>query len=376
FFYAYGFGKLCNGFLADHASARRFIPLGLLLSAVVNLLFGLQSVALVSMVLWGLNGWFQGFLAPSCIVSLTQWFSSRERGTCYGIWNASHSIGEGITFAFTSSLVAWTMWRSAFLAPAALCAGAAAVLLSTLRDRPESEGLPSVEKWRDTRSSPQRAAAPEDVPLQERLRFQTRLLLMPAVWICGLASACMYVTRYAVNSWGMLYLQEEHGFALETAGLLIAINTGFGLFGSFCYGYLSDRFFASRRPPVTLLFGILECASLGLIFFSPQGSVLLLGVGYALYGFTLSGLLAVLGGLFAVDMEPRAAGAAMGVVGVFSYLGAAAQELLSGVLVERGTTMVDGVRHYDFSAPVALWVGASVASLVLAATLWRVKTSA
>lgn len=376
FFYAYGFGKLCNGFLADHANARRFIPLGLFLSAVTNLLFGVQSAAVLAMVLWGLNGWFQGFLAPSCIVSLTQWFSSRERGTCYGIWNASHSIGEGITFAFTSSLVAWTVWRSAFLAPAALCAGAAAVLLSTLRDRPASCGLPSVEQWQRPGSPTADEASTTNTSLRQRLHFQTRLLVMPAVWVCGLSSACMYVTRYAVNSWGMLYLQEEHGFSLETAGLLIAVNTGFGLFGSFCYGYLSDRFFASRRPPVTLLFGVVECASLALIFFSPQGNVLMLGLGYALYGFTLSGLLAVLGGLFAVDMEPRAAGAAMGIVGVFSYLGAAAQELLSGILVERGTTVVDGVRHYDFSAPVALWVGASVVSLGLAATLWKVKTSA
>ena len=32
------------------------------------------------------------------------------------------------------------------------------------------------------------------------------------MWVLGLASACMYVSRYAINSWGMLYLQENRGY--------------------------------------------------------------------------------------------------------------------------------------------------------------------
>ena len=93
-----------------------------------------------------------------------------------------------------------------------------------------------------------------------------------------------------------------------------------------------------------------------------------------LYGFTLSGILAVLGGLFAVDIaDKRATGAAMGIIGVFSYLGAGIQDIVSGMLIERGTTVVDGVKHYDFGTPVVFWIGASVLSAVLAATLWKVK---
>lgn len=396
FFWAYGFGKLFNGFLADHTNVRRFIPLGLGISAIVNLFFGFNDAALVAVVLWGLNGWFQGFLAPASVVSLTHWFSARERGTAYGIWNTAHAIGEGITFAGTAVLVAATVWRTAFWAPSVLCLAGAFALYVGLRDRPETEGLPSVRKWQrslDVRKAareegateaealcaarhdedPEATAAPS-VKEPPKLRSQVRLLLMPAVWICGLASACMYVTRYAVNSWGVLYLQEEHGFSLEAAGALLAVNTIAGIFGSFAYGYISDRFFNARRPPVTLLFGALETLSLFLIFYGPTGNVWVLGAGYALYGFTLSGILAVLGGLFAVDMEPKAAGAAMGIVGLFSYVGAALQEVISGTLVEGGTTVVDGVRHYDFSQPVLFWIGASVLSLILATTLWKVKT--
>ncbi len=83
----------------------------------------------------------------------------------------------------------------------------------------------------------------------------------------------------------------------------------------------------------------------------------------------------------------RAAGAAMGFIGILSYLGSALQEWISGRLIQRGLTtetintinaqgqaVATTVKHYDFSAAISFWIGASVLSVILAATLWRVKT--
>ena len=97
---------------------------------------------------------------------------------------------------------------------------------------------------------------------------------------------------------------------------------------------------------------------------------------FILYGFTLSGLLASLGGLFAIDIAPKkAAGAVMGFIGIFSYLGAGMQDQVSGFLIENGTTIVDGIRVYDFSAAITFWIGGSVLSLILALLLWNAKVS-
>ena len=75
-----------------------------------------------------------------------------------------------------------------------------------------------------------------------------------------------------------------------------------------------------------------------------------------------------------MDIAPKkAAGAAMGFSGVFGYLGAAIQDQVSGHLIHQGTTIVDGVRHYDFSTPILFWVGASALSLIPAVSLWRVQ---
>jgi OPA family sugar phosphate sensor protein UhpC-like MFS transporter len=186
----------------------------------------------------------------------------------------------------------------------------------------------------------------------------------------------MYVTRYGVKSWGVLYLQEERGYSLPSASASIAMNALSGFFGSVAYGFVSDLLFKGRRPPATLLFGVVEVLSLLVLFYGPHNGYVLTGALFV-YGFTLSGILAVLGGLMAVDVSSKkAAGMAMGFIGFISYIGAAIQEQLSGVLIQAHTvTLADGTKHIDdFSTPIAVWIGGSVLSAIVAATLWRVKS--
>ena len=89
----------------------------------------------------------------------------------------------------------------------------------------------------------------------------------------------------------------------------------------------------------------------------------------------LNGLVTSLGGLFAVDIAPKkVAGAAMGFIGVFSYLGAAVQENISGALIESGMQVAGDARTYDFGPAITFWIASSsVVSMLLAATLWRVR---
>lgn len=52
----------------------------------------------------------------------------------------------------------------------------------------------------------------------------------------------------------------------------------------------------------------------------------------------------------AVDIAPRnASGAALGIVGIASYIGAGIQDIMSGVLIEGHKSIVDGKEIYDFS---------------------------
>lgn len=364
----YAVGKLANGFLADRANIRRFMSTGLLLSALVNLALGWMEIFWVFVALWAANGWFQSTGSAPSVVALSQWFSNRERGTRYGIWSVSHSIGEGITFVGTGALVAALGWRWGFWGPGIAGVAVALLLYRTLADRPQTYGLPSVADYRQDYSAGRTSGEAVGVS-------QLAVLKTPAIWVLGLASACMYVARYGVNNWGPLYLQSAKGYDALGAGAVLGVYPVLAMVGAASSGLISDRVFGSRRNVPVLLYGLLEILALVALFLVPPGHAILDSVVMGVFGFALGGLLVFLGGLMAVDIaSKRAAGAAMGVVGMFSYAGAALQDTVSGVLIDAGTTAAaDGVSSTDFHSVAAFWIGASVLSLLLTLTLWNVK---
>jgi OPA family sugar phosphate sensor protein UhpC-like MFS transporter len=369
--YTYAFAKLVNGFLADHANIRVFFAFGVLVSALINVAMGFSTILWISVALWALNGWFQGFGAPSGVVSLAQWFGNRERGRFYGIWSTAHSMGEGLTFVFIGALVTWFGWRAGFLGPGLLCVVAAIAIYRLLSDRPRTMGLPTVADWRNDHYEGSKDSHQESAGSVVRQQFG--VLAIPAIWVLAVSSALMYVTRYAINSWGVLYLQEARGYSMVEAGGFLMASTLAGIVGCVAFGFISDKVFGARRPPANLLFAIIEILGLVLVFFGPRNHGWLM-LAFVLYGVGLNGLVTSLGGLFAVDIAPkRVAGAVLGVVGIMSYLGAALQENLSGHLIERGMTVIDGVRTYDFGPAIAFWIGTSALSMLLAASLWRVR---
>lgn len=371
-FYAYAVGKLVNGFLADHANMKVFLAFGVLMSAAMNIAMGFSTLLTISVALWALNGWFQGFGAPAGVVAMTHWFSNRERGRYYGIWSTAHAIGEGLTFLVVGGLVAALGWRFGFWGPGVICVFTALVIYLLMQDRPRTLGLPTVNDWRkDHWEHAGQAAATGG---RSVLATQLSILRIPTVWVLAMASASIYVTRYAINSWGVLYLQEARGFSLVSATSYLTLNTVAGIAGCIAFGFISDKWFGARRPPANLLFAIAEIAGLLLLFFGPPTPATFIAA-FVLYGVGLNGLVTSLGGLFAVDIAPkRVAGAAMGLIGIFSYLGAAIQENVTGHLIERGMQVTaEGVRTYDFSTVIWFWIGSSVLSMALAAVLWRVR---
>ena len=365
--YVYAIGKFVNGVLADRSNVARFMSCALLGSAVINLVFGSLSGATAFTILWGLNGWFQSIGSAPSVVSLCQWFSHKERGTRYGIWAGAHNIGEGITFLVTPFLISLGGWRMGFWGPGIACVVVASVLSFTLADRPQTYGLPDIATFNN--DHPPQAGTKESVR-----ELQWMVIKNPIVWALGISSAMMYVTRYAIHSWGPLYLSEAKGYSVTEAGALIGANTLLGLAGAAFSGFLSDRFFGSSRNVPTLLYGLLLTGSLCALYSIPPGNTKLDALALAAFEFAIGGLIVFLAGLTAVDLVPtKAAGTAKGLIGLFSYLGAATQDWVSGLVIESGKVEKAGEVVYQFDAVFAFWIGASVVSLLVALTVWNAK---
>ncbi|MGR5149277.1 MFS transporter [Photobacterium alginatilyticum] len=371
FFFTYAIGKFSNGCLSDYANIGRFMSFSLFLSGLTAVAMGMNSAAFFFVLIWGLNGWFQSVgSAPSC-VSLFQWFSPKQRGSRYSLWGGSRNIGEGITWILTASMVSYFGWRAGFIG-----AGIAAVIASLcmffiLRDRPQTYGLPDSATAFGEEPEIKKANDPK-----ETRRAQLFILKQPAVWLIALACAAMYTSRYAMSSWAVLYLQESKGYSLIDAGFAMSAYPIAGLAGAILSGIISDKIFNSNRHIPTLLYGIANIAGMCLLFFGPQ-SRMMDAVALSLVGYAIGGLVVFLAGLTACDLMPKnAVGAVKGFIGLFSYMAASAQELISSHLIkvtEVANEAGEMVKVYDFGTAQYFWLGAAVVSLFLALTVWNAK---
>ncbi|MEN8193839.1 MAG: MFS transporter, partial [Bacteroidota bacterium] len=277
---------------------------------------------------------------------------------------------EGLTFVLTSFIVGALGWQMGFIVPGMIAMGVAFILFLTLQDRPQTYGLPHVTDYTNDYT----AGKPSTKPTWE---LQKEILKSRVVWQIGLAAALLYTARYAIHSWGPFYFQEAKGFSMEEAGWLMGLNTMFGLLGAMSSGFVSDKVFKSKRNIPTAIYGSLLIAGLVIMFAAPPGHVWIDAVGLGLFEFALGGSLVFLAGLIAVDVfSKKATGAVKGVIGLFSYVGAATQDWVSGVLIDSGKTIENGIETYDFTYAFYFWIGAAVLSLIAALSVWNVKSKA
>nr|HPI73144.1 MFS transporter [bacterium] len=139
----YAVAKLINGPWCDRSNPRTFMAVGLLGAAVMNILFGFSSSFLFFAVFWLFNGYFQSMGSPVGPKTMANWFSSRERGRYYSLWNTCHNFGSFFILLIGGFIVDRWGWRTGFVLPGAIAAGVAGLVLWKMLDRPESVGLPS-----------------------------------------------------------------------------------------------------------------------------------------------------------------------------------------------------------------------------------------
>ncbi|MDF9826113.1 OPA family sugar phosphate sensor protein UhpC-like MFS transporter [Ereboglobus sp. PH5-10] len=362
-FFSYAAGKFINGFLADRVNVRYFMAGSLLVAVGVNFLLGFAIPFWALVILWGLNGWFQSAGGPCSVIALNNWFSSKQRGTVYGFWSASHNIGEAATYILAAVVVGALGWQYGFWSAA--CMGAFGVVFIFIFLKPSPPEKESV--------SPGQAEAPKAEKGSVK-KLQIEVIKNPIIWLLALASGVMYICRYAVNSWGIYYFAAEKSYTLVEAGSLVSVSAVCGTVGTIFSGWISDRFFNAKRLPLAWMASLANLIAIALFMFAPHSTVIDI-VSMVLFGVSIGVLISFMGGLIAMDLAPKGAvGAAVGIIGLGNYIGAGMQEILSGYLIESNKTIVDGQTIYDFSHIRIFWVAAALVSLSLISVIWK-KTS-
>lgn len=160
--------------------------------------------------------------------------------------------------------------------------------------------------------------------------------------------------------------QAERGYNTLEASSIISVSSICGIVGTVVSGFVSDWFFKGSRNVPSVIFGLMNVLGVGLFLFGPSSHFCMIA-SMVVFGLAIGALICYLGGLMAVDIaSKKASGAALGVVGIASYIGATVQDFVSGLTIESGKTAgaAADAAVYDFSVVSWFWFGAAILSVV------------
>jgi len=350
----YGLSKFINGFLGDRANARAMMVTGIVVSAVLNIFFGLNSTAVALGLVWMMNGWFQGMAFPPCARLMTNWFSPKELATKMSIWNMSHQIGGGVILVLCGYLVQYD-WRYCFFVPAGIALLYAYVLSRTLPDTPPSLGLPDIEGTA--------SASGEQTGAEFRALVLKKVFMNPFIWVVSVSNFFVYIIRFVVFNWGPTILTEVKHLKIVHAAWMVAGFEWAGAIGALLAGWLTDRYFSGRAMRIALVYFVLAGTSLCLFWIIPTHSELVSAFFLCATGFFIYGPQSQVAIAAANLATKRYAATAVGLTSIFGY----------------GSTLFSGwglgwlVKHYSWDVGFKALMAVTVVGIVVFTMAWPAK---
>lgn len=356
---AYAAGQFINGQLGDKFGARRLITLGILVSALLNIAFGFSPGITVMIAIWALNGYFQSMGWAPSVKTIANWFPPYIRGKMGGLLGSSYQIGNAYSWALAGFVTGLLGWRWAFWVPAIIFIISGIHWYIRSRNAPEEVGLPTIEN-ETNKVEPQ-------VGEDHHLGFGYTLKLVAtsrSIWVLALGLFFLNIVRYGFMSWAPTYMFEVQKATISTAAYKAIALPIAGSLGALCAGWLTDKFFQSRRAPVATVMLLLLSVFAWLYPQVPAQSWLLSLLCLLAIGFMTYGPHVLIVGIMPMDLGTRKASSSVaGFIDGFGYIGAGLTGVFSGWLID----------NYSWDAAFYLWVISAAIAAVLMVILWKYK---
>ena len=252
-------------------------------SSATLLMLAASNSSLTMSVAWGLNGLMQAVGWASCMIVVSPWLASAERGVIMGVWGTTMAVGGVLGNTVTPIAMSATggSWRGGVVVVAVLMIAVAAFMRVFLGQHPNAHGFVapaqhamgvySMEELRDRAAAdvairrtvegevlfaePESPtivtdkADPNQQPAKLQDKSSPRHLLFGVPGVLGICAAyfCAKLVRYVLMMWLPFYFTEELHHGTGMAGVLAsALDVG-GVAGSIFSGVLSDKYHGGRR---------------------------------------------------------------------------------------------------------------------------------
>jgi OPA family glycerol-3-phosphate transporter-like MFS transporter len=359
---AYAAGQLINGQLSEQLSARKMLAVGMFGTAALNVVFGFSTALYFLIFIWACNGYCQSLGWTPCVRVLANWFPVHRRGMVIGFVGTGYQATAVATYIVAGMSAELYGWRGAMFVPAGIMLVSALVMLMFLEERPPAPG--GVEGTLE--SDVPTVEAPRNDPRHSATHNFLLTISNRRLWLLGLALGLLNACRYGFLDWGLTHLKEVQDTGVGKAALKYAVLPLGAVAGSYLAGWATDRFFGSRRAPVTCIL-LVALGSLSLVYDAvarvsvPATMFLLVLIGFCIYGPQV-----LLVGTAPADLARKGtSAAAAGFVNCMGYIGAASGDYFTG-------------RSLDASGwqdTIYLWAGWAFSAAIAAGLLWNAKST-
>jgi OPA family sugar phosphate sensor protein UhpC-like MFS transporter len=248
-------------------SARSLLSAGLAGSGASLLLLATTSSVTTMSFAWGLNGLLQAVGWASCMIVITPWLASSERGVIMGIWGTTMAVGGVLGNVVTPVAMARSnSWRGGVVAVGCIMLCISALVRAALGQHPNAHGFVASHQHANGITSMdalrrgggrtvegEMLAAPSDDPAASSKKSeqssspQHLLCNVPGVAGISVSYFCAKLVRYVLMMWLPFYFTNALGHGTGMAGVLAsALDVG-GIVGAIGSGVLSDRYRGGRR---------------------------------------------------------------------------------------------------------------------------------
>ncbi|MGV8074572.1 MAG: MFS transporter [Syntrophobacteraceae bacterium] len=230
------------GLIVDRVNERYVLTISEIIGGVFICCIFFVPDFILTLVFLCLCGFGLGAILPATTKAILTWFPERERATAMGIKHTAINVGGLIAAVSLPTLALAFTWRHTFLFMGFL--GVAVGIISFIFYKPHPSTIiePVMKNTEKIKISSS---------LMHVLKNRN-ILLVTLVGICA-------SMEFAVITYFVLFLKEDLGYAVVTAGFLLAVLEAGGAIGKPCIGFISDRLLRGSRKKAYLLICIIWC---------------------------------------------------------------------------------------------------------------------
>lgn len=253
FLTAYAIGMVLSGICGDRYGTRKIVLAGMVGSVLAAVAMGAGSGFAWLALFFTLQGLFQSTGWAPLAKNIANFFSRRERGVIMGFWCTNYAIGGLVASIFAGFVGQHLGWRWTFILPAATLAVVCVLFFIFQKNRPEDVGLPPIEVYHDEPIEQLRPEASTAAEADGSWKSVLEVVSNPMVLLLAAIYFCLKPARYAILFWGPKYVNDRLGSGMAESGFLSAMFELAGPFSVVLAGLISDKLFASRRMPVSVI---------------------------------------------------------------------------------------------------------------------------